>query len=184
MADYCHILDVLCQHSQGAFLPVKERDLFLFDPQPTVHEELNPTCHSLVFQDPSLEEPDLGATMGTEVPRTTRVLFAARVSYTRIQTLNSRSFYSSIWSGQLTGRSHWEVWQGADCLDVCQQSTQSESEPGHQNSLPLRQQHNAARQKRSKEKERRYFFSCNTSSYLDTFVNLYSSACSAATSLQ
>ena len=39
---------------------------------------------SLIFQDPSLEDPDLGATMGTELLRTTRVLFAARVSYTRI----------------------------------------------------------------------------------------------------
>ena len=106
MADHRHILDMLRQHCQGAFLPVKERDLFLFDPQPTVHEELDPTCQSLVFQDPSLEEPDLGATMGTEFLRTTRVLFAARVSYTRIQTLNSRSLYSGIWSGQLTGRSH------------------------------------------------------------------------------
>ena len=53
MADHCHILDVLRQHSQGAFLPVKEGDLFLFDPQPTVHEEMDPTCQSLVFQDSS-----------------------------------------------------------------------------------------------------------------------------------
>ena len=86
MAGHCHILDMLRQHYQGAFLPVKEGDLLLFDPHPTLHEELDLTFQSLVFQDPSLEEPDLGATIGTEVPRTTRVLFAARVSYTRIQT--------------------------------------------------------------------------------------------------
>ena len=63
MADHCQKLDVLCQHSQGAFLPVKERDLFHFDPQPTVCEDLDLTYQSHVFQDPSLEEPDLGATM-------------------------------------------------------------------------------------------------------------------------
>ena len=62
-----HKLDVLHQHSQGAFLLVKERDLFLLDPQPTVCEDLDPTYQSLIFQDPSLEESDLGATMGTEV---------------------------------------------------------------------------------------------------------------------
>ena len=100
MADHCHKLDVLPQHSQGAFLPVKERDLFLFDPQPTVREKLDPTCQSLIFQDPSLEEPDLGATMRTEVSRTTRVLFAARVSYTRIQNLELQKFLQRhlLWS--------------------------------------------------------------------------------------
>ena len=64
MADHCHKLDVQRQHSQGAFLPVKERDLYLLGPQPTVHEDLDPTYQSLVFQDSSLEEPDLESTMG------------------------------------------------------------------------------------------------------------------------
>ena len=56
MAGHRLILDMLCQHYQGAFLPVKEGDLLLSDPHPTLHEELNLTCQSLVFQDPSLEE--------------------------------------------------------------------------------------------------------------------------------
>ena len=64
MADHHHKLEVQHQHSQGAFLPVKERDLYLLGPQPTVREDLDPTYQSLVFQDSSLEEPDLGATMG------------------------------------------------------------------------------------------------------------------------
>ena len=79
MAGHCHILDMLHQHYQGALPPVKEGDLLLSDPHPTLREELDFTCQSLVFQDPSLEEPDLGAITGTEVPRTTRVLFTARV---------------------------------------------------------------------------------------------------------
>ena len=64
MADHGQKLDMQCQHSQGAFLPVKERDLYLLGPQPTVCEDLDPTYQSLLFQDSSLEEPDLGATMG------------------------------------------------------------------------------------------------------------------------
>ena len=64
MADHRHKLDVQHQHSQGAFLPVKERDLYLLGPQPTVCEDLDPTYQSLVFQDSSLEEPDLESTMG------------------------------------------------------------------------------------------------------------------------
>ena len=64
VADHCHKLDVQRQHSQGAFLPVKERDLYLLGPQPTVCGDLDPTYQGLVFQDSSLEEPDLESTMG------------------------------------------------------------------------------------------------------------------------
>ena len=64
VADHHHILYMQRQHSQGAFLPVKERDLYLLGPQPTVHEDLDPAYQSLVFQGSSLEEPDLGATIG------------------------------------------------------------------------------------------------------------------------
>ena len=49
MGGHHHILDMLHQHYQGAFLPVKERDLLLFDPHPTLREELDLTCQSLVF---------------------------------------------------------------------------------------------------------------------------------------
>ena len=68
MAGNCHLLDMLCQHYQGAFLPVKEGDLLLSDPHPTLREELDLTCQSLVFQDPSLEEPDLGLLWGLRSP--------------------------------------------------------------------------------------------------------------------
>ena len=64
VADHHHILDMQCQHSQGAFLPVKERDLNLLGPQPTVCGDLDPIYQGLVFQDSSLEEPDLESTMG------------------------------------------------------------------------------------------------------------------------
>ena len=62
--DHCQNLDVQCQCSQGAFLPVKERDLYLLGPQPTVRGDLDPTYQGLIFQDSSLEEPDLESTMG------------------------------------------------------------------------------------------------------------------------
>ena len=49
VADHRYKLDVQRQHSQRAFLPVKERDLYLLGPQPTVRGDLNPTFQSLVF---------------------------------------------------------------------------------------------------------------------------------------
>ena len=87
MADHRHKLDVQCQHSQGAFLPVKERDLYLLGPRPTVCKDFDPTYQSLVFQDSSLEEPDLESNFGDWVPQNikNRVLKAARESYTRNQ---------------------------------------------------------------------------------------------------
>ena len=64
MAYHRYKLDVQCQHSQGAFLPVKERDLYLLGPQPTVRGNLDPIYQGLIIQDSSLEEPDLESIMG------------------------------------------------------------------------------------------------------------------------
>ena len=49
VADHRHILDMQRQHSQGAFLPVKESDLYLLGPQPTVHGDLDPIYQGLIF---------------------------------------------------------------------------------------------------------------------------------------
>ena len=111
VVDHHHKLDVRYQHSQGAFLPVKDRYLYLLGPQPTVCGDLDPTYQGHVFQDSSLEEPDLESTMGDWVPQDIkiRVLIAARESYTRnqekVQTLNSKAGVStsSIWSGYRQG---------------------------------------------------------------------------------
>ena len=97
MADHHHKLDqALANAAKGAFLPVRERDLYLLGPQSTVHGDLDPTYQGLVFPDSSLEEPDLESIMGEWVPQDIkiRVLIAARESYTRNQekvpTLNSK----------------------------------------------------------------------------------------------
>ena len=98
MADHHHKLDqALANAAKGAFLPVRERDLYLLGPQPTVLGDLDPTYQGLIFPDSSLEEPDLESIMGDWVPQDIkiRVLIAARESYTRnqekVQTLNSKS---------------------------------------------------------------------------------------------
>ena len=97
----------LAKTAKGVFLPVRERDLYLLGPQPTVCGDLDPTYQGLVFLDSSLEEPVLESTMGDWVPQDIkiRVLIAARESYTRnqekVQTLNSKAGVSTsgIWSG-------------------------------------------------------------------------------------
>ena len=53
--------------AQGAFLPIRERDLFQLDPQSTVMPELDPSYQGLLFPDLSLEDPDLESIMGDEV---------------------------------------------------------------------------------------------------------------------
>ena len=108
MADYHPKLDVQRQNSQGAFLLVKKRDLYILGPQPTVLGNLDPSYQGLVLPDSSLGEPDLKSIMGDWVPQDIkiRVLIAGRESYTRnwekVQTLNSKAGVSTsgIWSGQ------------------------------------------------------------------------------------
>ena len=53
--------------AQGAFLPIRERDLFQLDPQNIVMLELDLSYQGLLFPDLSLEDPDLESIMGDEV---------------------------------------------------------------------------------------------------------------------
>merc|ERR1711867_141357 len=97
VADHYHKIDqALSNAAQGAFFPIRERDLYSLDPQPTVLGELDPTYQGLVFLDFSLEEPDLESIIGDLVPQgiKDRVLIAARESHTRnqekLQSLDSK----------------------------------------------------------------------------------------------
>ena len=79
VADHHLTIDqALANVTQNAFLPVREQDLFLLVPQPTVLGELDPSCQGLVFPDSSLEEPDLESIIGDSVPEDikSRVLIA------------------------------------------------------------------------------------------------------------
>ena len=56
VADHCLTIYQAHAHAhKGAFLPVRERDLFCLDPQDTLLGELDPTYQSLIFPDHSLE---------------------------------------------------------------------------------------------------------------------------------
>ena len=57
------IYQALANTAKDAFLPVRERDLYNLDPQPTVLGELDPDYQGLIFPDYSLEEPDLESIM-------------------------------------------------------------------------------------------------------------------------
>ena len=90
VVDHCHKIDqALTNAAQGAFLPVKERDLYSLGPQPTVLRELDPTYHGLIFLDFSLEEPDLESIMGDLVPQEiqTMILKASRHSHANNQEI-------------------------------------------------------------------------------------------------
>ena len=118
-----HIIDqALANAAQGAFLPVKERDLYNLDPQLTVLGELDPTYQGPIFPDFSLEEPDLESIMGDLVPQEiqTRILVAVKQSHTNnqqmVQLLDSkiRSLYTAA-SGLVNDRDTEGLWPGADC---------------------------------------------------------------------
>ena len=65
--------------AQGAFLPVRERDLFQLDPQNTVMPELDPSFQGLLFPELSLEDPDLESIMGDEVSPEMKVMILMAV---------------------------------------------------------------------------------------------------------
>ena len=70
VAYHCHTIDqALANTAQGAFLPVKERDLYSLDPQLTVLGKLDPTYQGPIFPDFSLEEPDLESIRGDLLPQ-------------------------------------------------------------------------------------------------------------------
>ena len=112
VADHCYKIDLaLTNIAQGAFLPVRERDLFLLDPQPTVLRELDPSYQGPIFLDSSFEEPDLESIMGDSVPEDikSRVLIAARVPQqepgegANPGLKNQESLHHAIWSGHCLG---------------------------------------------------------------------------------
>ena len=109
MADHCHKLDqALATAAQGAFLPVRERDLFLLDPQLTVIGKLDSSYQGLLLLDFSLEEPELESIIEGIVPQEiqTRILAAVRQSHANnqemVQLLDSkiRSLHRGIWVGK------------------------------------------------------------------------------------
>ena len=65
IADHCvEIKDAITNAAQGAFLPIREIDLFHLGPLSMVMPELDPTYQGLLFPDLSLEDPDLKSIMG------------------------------------------------------------------------------------------------------------------------
>ena len=89
--------------AQGAFLPVRERDLFSLDPQFTMMGELDSSYQGLLFPDLSLEDPDLESIMKDEVPQEvqTRILTAVKQSQANNQQMvqlwdsKARSLYTA-----------------------------------------------------------------------------------------
>ena len=89
--------------AQGAFLPVRERDLFQLDPQNTVMPELDPSYQGLLFPDLSLEDLDLESIMGDKVSLEMKVMILTAVKQSQtnnqqmVQLLDTKakSLYSS-----------------------------------------------------------------------------------------
>ncbi len=75
--------------SQGAFLPVRERDLFQLDPKFTVMGELDSSYQGLLIPDLSLEDLDLESIMGDEVSpeMQTKILMAFKQSQANNQQM-------------------------------------------------------------------------------------------------
>ena len=60
MASHRHnVNNAMANAAQGAFHPVRERDLFSLGSWNTVMEELNPDHQGLLFLDICLEQPEL-----------------------------------------------------------------------------------------------------------------------------
>ena len=84
LAGHCHqIQDVIADAEQGAFHPIRERDLFLLGSQNTVMGELDPDYQGLLFPDICLEQPELQSIMGDQVSQEvqTKILQAVRQAY-------------------------------------------------------------------------------------------------------
>ena len=62
-----NINNAMADATQGAFLPVRERDLFSLGSQNTVMGELDPDYQGLLFPDICLEQPELQSIMGDKV---------------------------------------------------------------------------------------------------------------------
>ena len=90
MADPCLEIDqATTTAAQGAFLPVRERNLFSLDPQFNLMGELDSSYQGLLFPDLSLEDSDLESIMKDEVPQEvqTRILAAVKQSQANNQQI-------------------------------------------------------------------------------------------------
>ena len=124
--------------AQGAFIPVRGRDMFQLDPQTTVMPELDPTHHDLLFPDLSLEDPDLESIMGDKVSPEMKVMILSAVKWSQannqqiMQLLDAKakSLYSSavglVNDGVKMLRGFGKVQRA---LDFCLQSIVRESGP-------------------------------------------------------
>ena len=80
IADHClEINQATTTAPQGAFLPVRERDIFQLEPQPTGMPELDTSYQGLLFPDLSLEDPDLESIMGDEVSPEMKVMILTAI---------------------------------------------------------------------------------------------------------
>ena len=124
--------------AQGAFLPVRERDLFSLDPQFTVMGELDSSYQGLLFPDLSLGDPDLESIMKDEVPQEvqTRILAAVKQSQANNQQMvqlwdsKAKSLYfaaAGLVNDRVERLRRFSKLQMA--LDVCQQSIFRRSGP-------------------------------------------------------
>ena len=104
IADHCsEIKQATATAAQGAFIPVRGRDMFQLDPQTTVMLELDPTHHDLLFPDLSLEDPDLESIMGNNVSLEMKVIILTAVKHSQANNQlmvllldgKARSLYSS-----------------------------------------------------------------------------------------
>ena len=92
--------------AQGAFLPVRERDLFQLDPQNIVMPELDPSYQGLLFPDLSLEDLDLESIMGDKVSPEMKVMILMAVKQSQannqqmVQLLDSKAQSLYSWIGK------------------------------------------------------------------------------------
>merc|ERR1711867_314715 len=107
--------------AQGAFLPIRKRDLFQLDPQPIVMGELDSSYQGLLFPDLSLEDLDLESIMGDKVSpeMQSKILVAVKQSQANNQQMvqlwdsKANSLYSAaaglVYDGVETLRGYGKV---------------------------------------------------------------------------
>ena len=79
MGHRLEIKDAMAKADKGAFLPVRERDLFQLGPLSMVLPELDPAYQGLLFQDLRVEDPDLEAIMGDNISLEMKVMILTAV---------------------------------------------------------------------------------------------------------
>ena len=132
------IKDAMANADKGAFLPIRERDLFQLGPLSMLLPEFDPAHQGLIFPDLSLEDPDRESIMEDEVSPEMKIMIltALRESQPNNQLMvqlldaKARSLYSSVtglvndWVETLRGFSKVQK-----ALDICLQSIVRKSGP-------------------------------------------------------